>query len=213
MSGIQEGESSQVEVTEIILASTSPYRREQLARLGIAFRCRRPAVDEEVLKTDYLAVHPDDPEGLAQMLARSKAQSLVTEYPDALLIGGDQLAVFGAEILGKPGAIPATRRQLARLSGREHRIITAMAVVAGQRLVEHLDVAHLRMRDLSEQQIVRYVAADEPFDCAGGYKLERGGIALFERIAAEDHSAITGLPLIALTTILTQFGIEIPGPV
>jgi septum formation protein len=96
------------------------------------------------------------------------------------------------------------------MSGKPHELITAMAVLAGDRLITHTDVARLQLRQLSRPELQRYVDADQPFDCAGSYKLESLGIALFETIDCADHSAITGLPLIALTSILRDLGFPLP---
>jgi septum formation protein len=96
------------------------------------------------------------------------------------------------------------------MAGKEHELITALAVWQHGRLIAHTDVARLRLRTLGDDEIARYVAADHPLDCAGAYKLESRGIVLFDRIVAEDHTAITGLPLIALTTILRDLGFAIP---
>jgi septum formation protein len=186
---------------DLVLASTSRYRRELLARLGLPFRALAPACDEEALKVPGMA-----PEALAVRLARAKAESLRAAVPGAVIVGSVQIAA----ILGKPGTPERAEDQLARLAGRTHVLVTAVAVVHPGGLVEHLDVTRLTMRPLSRDQIARYVAADAPVDCAGAYKLEARGIALFSRIESEDHSAVTGLPLIALTTILASLGFPIP---
>jgi septum formation protein len=190
---------------ELILASTSRYRRELLERLGLPFRALAPACDEEALKDPALL-----PRALAEHLALAKASSLRVQHPDAVIVGSDQLAELDGAILGKPGTAEAAQRQLAAMSGREHRLITAMVVVHGPRRWEHTEIATLHMRSLDAPAIARYVARDQPLDCAGSYKLERGGIALFERIDCADHSAITGLPLLALARILAGMGFETP---
>lgn len=190
---------------DLVLASTSRYRRELLERLGVPFRCQAPRVDEELWKADA-----DDPRGLAEELAKAKALSLRDEEPDATLIGCDQLVSFEGRIFGKPASIEGAVEQLSRLAGRSHELITALAVWHDGRISRHTDVTTLRMRSLDRDEIERYVAADRPIDCAGGYRLEERGIALFESIDSEDHSAITGLPLIALTTILRRIGFVIP---
>jgi septum formation protein len=120
------------------------------------------------------------------------------------------VAAIDGEILGKPGTVEAAERQLARLAGRTHVLITAVAVIAGERVLRHTDVTRLSMRALPPAAIARYVAADDPVDCAGAYKLERRGIALFSRIESDDHTAIVGLPLIALTRMLVELGFAIP---
>jgi len=190
---------------ELILASTSPYRRELLARLGVSFRALAPACDEDAFKAQGLA-----PEALAETLALAKAKSLQRDHPAAVIIGSDQVAAVDDEILGNPGSEVAAHAQTARLAGRTHRLITAVAVVHQDRVLRHTDIARLTMRPLSQEQIERYVAIDTPIDCAGAYKLERAGIALFSRIESADYTAIVGLPLLALTAMLSQFGFEIP---
>ncbi len=196
-----------MDVPELLLASTSPYRRELLARLGLPFRVRGPLLDEEGLKQ---AAGPRTPSALAEYLARAKALSLIDVEPGALIIGGDQLAEVDGTILGKPGTAGAAVEQLLRLAGRSHRLITALAV-AHQGIVRvHVDTAVLHMRRLRREALERYVAADRPLDCAGSYKLEARGIVLFERVEAADQTAITGLPLIALTAILNDFGLALP---
>jgi septum formation protein len=189
----------------LILASTSPYRRELLERLGVPFTCVPPACDEEALKRPELA-----PRALAELLARAKADSIAADRPDAVVIGSDQVCALDERVLGKPGSPEGARAQLAALSGREHRLITAVAVVHGPRALRHTEIAVLAMRPLSAGQIARYVDRDRPFDCAGSYKLERAGISLLERIECGDHTAITGLPLMTLARMLGEFGFEAP---
>jgi len=190
---------------DLVLASTSRYRRELLERLGIPFRCLAPLIDEEQWKAEA-----GDPRLLAEALAGAKALSLSYEEPDATLIGCDQLVSCDGRIFGKPGSVEGAVEQLSTLAGRSHELITALAVRHDGRMFPHTDVTTLRMRSLDRAAIERYVAADGPTDCAGSYRLEARGITLFESIVSEDHSAITGLPLIALTTILRRFGFVIP---
>ena len=189
----------------LILGSTSRYRRALLERLGLPFTSLAPACDEEALKLPGLA-----PRALAESLAEAKAASLVPGHPDAVIIGSDQVCALGDEVLHKPGTAERAVAQLARMRGREHRLITAMTVAHGERRWWHTDVTVLHMRDLDDTALERYVAADAPLDCAGAYKLECRGVALFERIESADQSAIIGLPLIALTGILRGLGFQVP---
>ncbi|MGC1272703.1 MAG: Maf family protein [Planctomycetaceae bacterium] len=193
--------------SDLILASTSPYRRALLDRLGIPFRCVAPDVDEDVVKCEIA-----DPIELAERLAVAKAEAVADRFPDAVVIGSDQLAMLDGDILGKPGNADRAVDQLKRLAGRTHELITAVCVLrtsdASRRI--HIDRTRLTMRSLSRNEFARYVALDSPIDCAGSYKIESAGIALFERIETDDFTAITGLPMIALTTILREFGIELP---
>lgn len=189
----------------LILASTSPYRRALLDRLGVPFTARAPACDEEALKDPALA-----PQALAESLAEAKARSIADQEPRAVVIGSDQVCEVEGRILGKPGTAERAVDQLLALQGREHRLVTAMTVIAPAAVHRHTDVTHLRMRPLDRAALERYVARDRPLDCAGAYKLEAAGICLFAGIASEDASAITGLPLLALTRILAGLGFPLP---
>jgi septum formation protein len=186
----------------LVLASTSSYRRALLERLGIAFRAIDPGVDEAAYKTRGLP-----PRELAEALARAKAEAVDV---DGIVIGSDQVATIDGAILGKPGTVASGIAQLELLNGREHHLITALAVRHRGGTIVHTDVTTLAMRCLSAEAIARYVEADRPLDCAGSYKIEARGIALFERIDTADATAIVGLPLIALTTILRSLGLEVP---
>jgi len=190
---------------EIVLASTSPYRRALLDRLGVPFRCQAPRCDEEALKSQE-----SNPRALAEQVALTKAASLLADEPDAAIIGCDQLVAFQGRIFGKPGTVAQALEQLSAMAGLTHDLHTALVVMHGERVIRHTDVTTLRMRRLSRASIERYIAADQPLDCAGSYKLESRGIVLFEHIHTDDHTAITGLPLVALVTILRELGFEIP---
>jgi septum formation protein len=151
-----------------------------------------------------------EPRLLAEKLAFTKASSLVAAEPDATIIGCDQLVSFEGRIFGKPGSSTQAVDQLAAMAGRTHELITALVVVRGPDTFRHTDVARLRMRPLEREALERYVAVDQPIDCAGGYKLESRGIVLFDRIESDDQSAITGLPLIGLVTILRDLAFAVP---
>jgi septum formation protein len=193
----------------IILASTSPYRRTLLERLGIPFEQRRPPVDE----TAYRHL---EPLAMARQLAQAKAESIHED--DALIIGSDQVVEVEGRVLGKPGSVERAVEQLLALAGRSHRLVTAVAVhdPATQSTEVDVDIHRLTMRQLSREMITKYVRADQPLDCAGSYKLERRGIALFERIEADpttaDDTAIVGLPLMKLCALLRKMGIEVLDP-
>ena len=190
---------------DLVLASTSKYRRQLLERLGLPFRCRAPLIDEEQLKDPRLS-----PYALAEMLAEAKTFSLRDAEPTATIIGGDQVAACDERILGKPGTEAAAVEQLFSLAGRTHQLITAICLWHEGRLSKHVDVTTLHMRPLTTPEIERYVAADQPLDCAGSYKLEQRGITLFSSIQSADQTAIVGLPLMALTSMLRDIGCEIP---
>jgi septum formation protein len=189
----------------LILASTSPYRRALMDRLGLPYTCERPRCDEEALKDPALAARP-----LAERLAEAKAASVAAAFPGAVVIGSDQVCALDDDILHKPGDRERTVAQLLRLQGRSHRLITAVSVHHPGGALRHTAVVTLHMRPLGRAALERYADADQPFDCAGAYKLERRGIALFHRIEAEDHDSIVGLPLLWLAGALADLGYPIP---
>jgi len=176
-----------------------------MERLGLPFQCEPPGVDE-----DAIAALGGAPRILAEQLAFEKASAVAARFPGATVIGSDQMAVINGQVLGKPGSISAACDQLARLSGQTHELITALCVIQGEQILRHTDITRLLMRRLATEEIERYVAADNPVDCAGAYKIEERGIALFEKLETADPTAITGLPLIALTSILRQLGLPVP---
>lgn len=190
----------------LILASTSKYRRELLSRLGLPFESHAPLVDEEAVKARMR-----DPESLVRHLARAKAESLAPRFPEALILGSDQAVDLDGEILGKPPNEEAAVRQLLRLAGREHRLLTAVALhdAATGRTDEALDVHRLWLRPVSEAEARAYVARDRPLDCAGAYRVETLGISLMERISGDDFTAVIGLPLTRVTELLARFGVPV----
>jgi len=190
---------------DLILASSSPYRKALLERLGIAFRVATPEFDERAFPAEGLS-----PRALAESLAAGKARSVLSREPRAVVIGCDQLVSLDGRILGKPGTAERAVAQLLEMSGRVHELITAMIVVGPDGQFAHTDISKLTMRVLDRPRIERYVASDAPLDCAGSYKLEERGVVLFDRIETEDATAITGLPLLALVRILERFGRVLP---
>jgi septum formation protein len=190
---------------ELILASKSPYRRDLLARLGLPFRCVAPNVDEAAIQAQQRL-----PQNLAATLAYAKAADVAARFPQAAVIGGDQVALCDGQILNKPGTVENARRQLALLSGRAHQLLTAVCVCSGERILEYIETTTLVMHELSEEAIRRYVEEDRPLDCAGSYKFEARGIALFRSVETTDPSAITGMPLLALGGMLRTLGFAVP---
>lgn len=187
----------------LILASTSRYRRELLERLRVPFHVARPDLDE--------APWPDEaPPVLAQRLARSKAQAIAVQQPEAWIIGSDQVAALGAQALGKPDTRDNAVAQLAAMSGREIRFHTAVCLLRGEVLLEAMDTTVVSFRDLQRDEIERYVDAEQPLDCAGSFKCEGLGITLFEYIESRDPTALVGLPLIALSKMLREAGFPLP---
>lgn len=189
----------------LLLASTSRYRRELLERLRLPFEALSPGVDE----TPHAG---EAPAALAARLAASKAHAVAARARDAIVIGSDQVAELGGEALGKPGNRDTAIAQLSRCSGRTVDFLTAVYVVApgGANGQTHLDRTRVVFRPLQRAEIVRYVDAEQPFDCAGSFRCEGLGIALFERIETTDPTALIGLPLIATAALLRRAGIPLP---
>jgi 7-methyl-GTP pyrophosphatase len=190
---------------ELILASTSPYRRALLERLGVAFTALPPETAED-------AVPGELPPDRALRLSIAKAQAIASRRPEALVIGSDQVAALGSKILEKPGDAARCRAQLAAASGSSARFHTGCAVIgaqAGVRLV-HIDTTTVFFRSLSGAEIERYVERERPFDCAGGFRAEGLGICLFESIDSHDPTALIGLPLIWLAGALRRAGCRLP---
>ncbi len=183
----------------VVLASSSRYRRQLLKRLGIPFVAVSPEVDERHLECET-------PFELARRLAEVKAVAVRHNHPNALIIGSDQVAVLAGQILGKPGNREANIHQLLRASGRRVQILTSVCVLNAYTGCSQLELvsATVHFRSLSLRQIEHYVGREQPFDCAGGFKSEGLGIALFSRIEVNDPSAVVGLPLIPLVRMLAN---------
>lgn len=188
----------------LVLASTSRYRRELLSRLGLAFDCVAPGVDE--------TPRPDEaPADLVVRLARAKAAAVARARPGDCVIGSDQLAEFDGRVLGKPGAPERACEQLASMAGREVAFLTALCVRRGESEIGlHVDRTVVRFRDLTSAEIARYVDAERPLDCAGSFKSEGLGITLFDAIETRDPTALIGLPLIATVRLLRDAGFALP---
>ena len=188
----------------LILASTSKYRRALLQTLGEPFETVAPGVDEAVVKA---AGGP--PRQIVETLAIQKAEAVSAGRPDDVVIGSDQVAVLDGEVLGKPGTEANAVAQLRALSGRQHQLITAVAVAHPDGVRRFTDVTNLIMRRLQSWEIVSYVKRDQPLDCAGSYKFESSGDFLFERVETRDETAIVGLPLMRLRTTLRALGFDL----
>ena len=185
----------------LILASTSPYRRDLLERLGVPFAVDAPDVDEA-----HLAGEP--PTERALRLAAAKAEAVALRHPGAVVIGSDQVAAAAGVILDKPGTVERACQQLKHLAGSQARFYTACAVRWHNTgfSVNHLDTVTVAVRDLTTEEIAAYVAREQPLNCAGSFKSEGLGVALFSRIESEDPTALVGLPLIWLAGALRQAG-------
>lgn len=191
---------------DLVLASTSPYRQQLLKRLKLHFRCVPPYTDETPLPGEL-------PSALAQRLAKTKARSVAELHPGAVVIGSDQVAAVDGSVQGKPGSFEIAVQQLRRASGREVHFHTAIAVICIDLQFEqfHVEPFTARFRLLSDDQIANYLRQDEPYDCAGSFKVESLGIALFEGLAGNDPTSLQGLPLIKLTGMLASAGIDVLG--
>lgn len=187
----------------LVLASTSRYRAELLARLGLPFSTEAPGVDESERQGEA-------PRDRALRLAHAKAAAVSSRHPDAWVIGSDQVADLEGRILDKPGDAARCRAQLAAESGRTVEFHTAVALhrAAPQHSVAHVDRALVRFRELSPAEIARYVELDRPFDCAGGFRSEGLGAALFESMETVDPAALVGLPVIWLAGALRAVGLD-----
>jgi septum formation protein len=183
----------------LILASTSRYRRELLERLRLNFSTVAPEVDETPLPAEAPAV-------LAQRLALAKAQAVARLHPQALVIGSDQVADLQGQCLGKPGDHDKAVAQLRAMRGREVIFQTAVALVAPGLVLQELAQVRVRFRDLADEEIERYLRAEQPYDCAGSAKSEGLGIALLDAIDSDDPTALIGLPLIRTCRLLRQAG-------
>jgi septum formation protein len=189
---------------KIVLASTSIYRKQQLATLGLAFEALKPLFDEEKEKTTVLP-----PIELAQKLAYLKAKSLAKV--GQITIGGDQLVSFQGTILGKAGSKELAVQQLLAMQGNTHELITALTIFDGvENFHNILNTTKLKMKSLTQAQIEKYVELDNPIDCAGSYKIEKHGIQLMAAIETTDFTAIQGIPLLELSEVLSKLNIAIP---
>lgn len=190
---------------KLVLASTSTYRKKLLERLGLPFTVAAPNVDETPLPGES-AVE------LVRRLARSKAEVVAQRSTKSLVVGSDQLAVCGRDALGKPGSGERAIAQLKSLSGQRVVFHTAIHLVNSESGANegYVDLTTVHFRQLSDEEIRRYVARDKPYDSAGGFKIEALGISLFDRVDSLDPTALVGLPLIWLSGALRRHGFTLP---
>jgi len=190
--------------TSLILASSSRYRGELLARFGLPFTQHSPEIDETPLRDE--AAQP-----LASRLALAKAQAVAAQAPDAWVIGSDQVAACEGRLLGKPGTREKAIEQLQFLSGKYAAFITAVALLRqGREPLRDFDTTVVQFRTLSDAEILRYVEAEPAFDCAGSAKIEGLGITLTAEVQSRDPTALIGLPLIATAKLLRKAGFTLP---
>ena len=189
---------------KLILASTSPFRRELLSRLGMPFAVANPQTDE--------SAHPgEQPEALALRLSEAKARAVTNEYPDALIIGSDQVATVDGKVFGKPGSHVRAVEQLKQLSGKTVNFFTGLCLLnarTGEADVRGIPTL-VTFRDLTEQEIENYLRREPAYNCAGSAKSEGLGIALMSSMRGDDPNALVGLPLIALCDMLRRQGMAV----
>ncbi|MEJ1228467.1 nucleoside triphosphate pyrophosphatase [Pseudomonas sp. CCNWLW56] len=189
----------------LLLASSSVYRRELLARLGLPFVCQSPDIDESQRPGEAART-------LVERLAREKALALADSHPGHLIIGSDQVAVLGERILGKPHTFERAREQLLAASGTKVTFLTGLALLNSQTGACQVDCVafSVNMRVLDPERVERYLRAEQPYDCAGSFKAEGLGVSLFQSTEGPDATSLIGLPLIRLVDMLLAEGVEIP---
>lgn len=191
---------------DLVLASTSPYRRDLLARIARRFRQVAPDVDETPRRGESA-------QELSARLAREKSLEVAQRCPGTVVIGSDQVAELDGAIVGKPGSIERAQAQLAAASGRIVTFHTAVCVTDARndppRVHAAADITRVQFHRLGEDVIARYVERERPLDCAGSFKAEGLGIALFERIESQDPAALIGLPLIVVCRLLGEAGVTV----
>lgn len=186
---------------QLILASSSPYRKMMLARLHLPFLCHSPHIDETPMPNEA-------PASLAIRLSTEKALAVKHHYPKAIIIGSDQVATLNHSLIGKPGSFVNAQQQLRQLSGQQVQFHSALAVIYGDTILSDSIVTNCHFRHLCDKEINHYLHLEKPFDTAGSAKAEGLGISLMERISSDDPSAIIGLPLIRLAAMLRELGIN-----
>ncbi len=189
----------------LVLASTSPFRRALLEKLQIPFETLSPEVDETRQPGEA-------PQTLVTRLSEAKARAGAETFPDALIIGSDQAAVCGEQVLGKPGSHAKACEQLARLSGQRVDFLTGLCLFDAAAGVARTDLVNysVTFRKLTADRIDRYLSAEQPYNCAGSFKSEALGISLFEAMYGDDPNALVGLPLIRLVSWLNEAGVAVP---
>lgn len=189
---------------QLILASSSRYRKELLQRLHLPFECCSPDIDESPRLNET-------PEQLVKRLSLEKASKVAEEFPNALIIGSDQAAVLNHDILGKPGSAKKALQQLRHANGQTLQLMTGLCLLNSQTKHYQLDMIPfgVTFRNLSDEALKHYIERDMPLDCAGSFKWEQLGIALFSKMSGNDVTALQGLPLIRLIDMLEAEGVKV----
>ncbi len=192
-------------MTQLILASSSPYRKELLERLNIEFECISPDIDESSLENEQ-------PGAYVARLALEKAAEIGKTYTDSLIIGSDQCCVNSNQVLGKPKDRDHAIQQLSTASGKTIEFLTGVSIQHPQSgwHREWTDTFSVAFRNLSIEEIERYLDTEQPFNCAGSFKSECLGISLCESMRGDDPTALIGLPLIKVAQCLREFGLQVP---
>ena len=188
---------------DLILASTSPFRKKQLQELEINFKAIAPNFNEEEFKTDQIKPHD-----LVKLLAKGKASSLQVEYPHSYIIGSDQLVNFNGEVLGKTASAEQATNQLMKLSGYPHELLTAICLVTPERIFEHVDITTIFIRKLEKDLAEEYVKKHETWNCAGAYKIECQPALIIEKLQTQDPTSIIGLPTFTLVSLLKALQVK-----
>jgi MAF protein len=188
---------SGITMRTLVLGSTSPFRKTILEKLNVGFDCAKPNIDETPLANE-------NPQALVQRLAIEKAKAVISQFPDALIIGSDQVAVCEGEILGKPHTFDNGVAQLTKFSGKPIIFYTGLCVYDSRTGIEHslVEPFTVHFNTLTPTEISQYLHAEEPYNCAGSFKSEGLGICLFEKLEGDDPNTLIGLPLIKLIKLL-----------
>ena len=187
----------------IILASQSPYRKSLMAKTGYSFKPVSPLVDEEILKKSFVGELKD----LIQFLAYKKAESLLNIHPNDVIVGSDQALIFEGELVGKGHSFEGSKKQLQAMSEKKVELVTSVSILQSKKRIDFSNSTWLQFKTLSESLIDWYLKADEPFDCAGSFKIESSGAVLFDHIECSDPTAVQGLPLMRLVKELEMLSI------
>lgn len=191
-------------MSRIVLGSSSPFRKALLEKLDLSFDTDSPDIDETPLKNE----HPKD---MVARLAKEKAQAIAERHPQSIIIASDQCATLDGEIIGKPGDHDNAVQQLQKASGRTVTFYTSLCVMnaATNQYEETVEPFYVYFRELTDSQIENYLKKEEPYNCAGSFKSEGLGIALFDRLEGNDPNTLIGLPLIKLIQMLNKFQVEV----